>query len=120
MNAQVKERWLAALRSGKYKQTKGALNRGDNHYCCLGVLCELAIEEGVVLGWVDTVGKTLDKSLGIISVVGGDVESAILPKAVVEWAGLPESNPTAGECLAEANDYGRDFNYIADLIERYL
>ena len=31
------QRWLAALRSGKYRQGKGTLKYGAN-YCCLGVL----------------------------------------------------------------------------------
>src|SRR3990167_9242979 len=38
-------KWIAALRSGKYKQGKGALHQVDrsryHKYCCLGVLCEV-------------------------------------------------------------------------------
>jgi hypothetical protein len=45
MNAQVKAEWVAALRSGKYQQGKGALKRkkrnGVIHHCCLGVLLEV-------------------------------------------------------------------------------
>jgi hypothetical protein len=40
--------WLDALRSGKYEQTTGQLER-DGKYCCLGVYCvvhELTIENG--------------------------------------------------------------------------
>lgn len=34
--------WLAALRSGEYKQTKGILvNTTENSYCCLGVLLKV-------------------------------------------------------------------------------
>jgi hypothetical protein len=40
MNPEVKARWVAALRSGEYKQGKGAL-RLNNKFCCLGVLCDL-------------------------------------------------------------------------------
>jgi hypothetical protein len=36
--------WLAALRSGKYKQAKGTL-QNENGYCCLGVACEILIPE---------------------------------------------------------------------------
>lgn len=36
----LKKRWVAALRSGKYKQGKGTLLAGGK-YCCLGVLCEI-------------------------------------------------------------------------------
>jgi hypothetical protein len=34
------EEWALALESGKYEQGTGCLKR-DNHYCCLGVLCDL-------------------------------------------------------------------------------
>jgi hypothetical protein len=47
-------RWLAALRSGKYKQAKGALllkdAEGNKSYCCLGVACDIqGIEEELLL-----------------------------------------------------------------------
>ncbi len=35
------ERWIKALRSGRYKQATGALHKKNNKYCCLGVLCKL-------------------------------------------------------------------------------
>lgn len=38
-------RWVAALRSGKYKQGRLMLREdaeGTSNYCCLGVLCEIA------------------------------------------------------------------------------
>jgi len=40
MTAEMKAKWLEALRSGKYQQGKNFLREGDR-YCCLGVLCEL-------------------------------------------------------------------------------
>lgn len=49
MNPELKEKWIAALRSGEYKQTKGRLMRrwkkqnGEGYnYCCLGVLETIA------------------------------------------------------------------------------
>ena len=51
MDYKVMKKWVAALRSGKYKQTNGQLGRGklnENCYtvepksfCCLGVLCHV-------------------------------------------------------------------------------
>lgn len=35
-----RQKWIAALRSGKYKKGINALHRG-NRYCCLGVACKL-------------------------------------------------------------------------------
>ena len=40
MDADLKAKWLEALRSGKYEQTQGTLRDGDA-FCCLGVLCDL-------------------------------------------------------------------------------
>jgi hypothetical protein len=36
----AKTKWVAALRSGKYRQGTGRLRTKDGGYCCLGVLCE--------------------------------------------------------------------------------
>ena len=50
MNKEVKQQWVAALRSGEYKQGKNALRRQyegeDAEFCCLGVLCDLAVKAG--------------------------------------------------------------------------
>ena len=56
MNRENMMKWIDALRSGKYKQSKGNLCRiidvkNDEYlYCCLGVLCETAIDCGVNVG----------------------------------------------------------------------
>lgn len=41
MDAELKAKWVAALRSGKYAQGRAHLNL-NGRYCCLGVLCEVA------------------------------------------------------------------------------
>ena len=41
MKAKVKARWVAALRSGDYKQGVCRLAT-DDKFCCFGVLCELS------------------------------------------------------------------------------
>lgn len=45
VNVKHIERWVVALRSGQYKQSKHALQGFDNGYCCLGVACKLFIPE---------------------------------------------------------------------------
>lgn len=40
MTPELKAKWIAALRSGQYKQGKGALCSKDT-FCCLGVLAEV-------------------------------------------------------------------------------
>ena len=37
-----KAKWLAALRSGEYKQGVETLYTNDDKYCCLGVACRVA------------------------------------------------------------------------------
>jgi hypothetical protein len=45
-------RWVDALRSGEFEQTQGQLGKvgqdGVKRYCCLGVACEVAAQEGVI------------------------------------------------------------------------
>lgn len=44
MKTSLAKRWSAALRSGKYKQTKyqlGKIIKGEEYNCCLGVLCRI-------------------------------------------------------------------------------
>jgi len=41
MDRNFKRRWLRALRSGKFKQTRKRL-KGPRGFCCLGVACEIA------------------------------------------------------------------------------
>lgn len=36
-----KAKWVEALRSGAYTQTKGRLRSPENGFCCLGVACDL-------------------------------------------------------------------------------
>lgn len=38
----LRKKWVAALRSRKFKQTTGTLRNCCNEYCCLGVLCAVA------------------------------------------------------------------------------
>jgi hypothetical protein len=41
MNAEIKAKWLEALRSGRYPQGRKALRDEHDQYCCLGVLCDV-------------------------------------------------------------------------------
>lgn len=116
MNQEIKQKWLAALRSGEYKQGRGCLKR-DNRYCCLGVLCDLyAKEKG--LEWE---GSTIIPS----------ESSYYLPRTVSIWAGIENGvdnwngNPVveyrkSEKSLAALNDDKLDFNKIADVIEKSL
>jgi hypothetical protein len=84
MNPEIKEQWVRALRSGQYTQGKDALKisyAGKDSYCCLGVLCDIAVKSGAV----DEPVKLADGWA-----YGDDHDSSwsSLPRKVVEWAGL--------------------------------
>ena len=119
MNADVKAVWTAALRSGMWKQGKGILARvrdGDVEYCCLGVLCELAAQSGIIPKGLESVRP----GDGELITYGG--HGSWLPDPVRWWAGLGSPNPKLGDACASAwNDKkGATFSEIADLIDEHL
>ena len=111
MNQQIKEKWLNALRSGEYSQTRGFL-RTIEGFCCLGVLCDLYAKE-TGTEWKDNYDFANSSFLG---------ELATLPEKVMKWSGLKEPNPYSENwgSLASLNDEGKEFTKIADVIEKYL
>jgi hypothetical protein len=117
MNQYVKQKWITALRSGEYMQTRGRLRYGDS-YCCLGVLTDLYDKEiRSKSGWSekDVLGSHC-------YIAYGTVTEAYLPQCVMQWAGLKEENPYVGDYrLAFLNDYEElDFKQQADIIEEKL
>lgn len=138
MDPKVKSLWTAALRSGEYQQAKGYL-RTDDGYCCLGVLCDIAVKNGVIPEpkRVDNVAADSVLSNDDLPVYfyGGDSDSSYLtlPEAVQHWAGLRDYNPAVRVIdeeglpgveswrqapLSELNDaMSFDFSKIADHIE---
>lgn len=118
MDAGIKARWIAALRSGEYEQAYGQL-RSNKGYCCLGVLSEIAVDAGVITK------ERIDTGDGWTEAYGNG-SSGYLPSLVRDWAGLPDTNPLVqadgrGQSLAWVNDHsGKTFTQIADLIEEHL
>lgn len=114
MRADVKAQWTAALRSGEYRQGSGTLhNHANNSFCCLGVLCALAVKAGVTT-------RSEKPDVHGYSYGPGE-EVTYLPHVVMEWAGLDSFTPKAdGKELAILNDSGKTFAEIADIIDRDL
>ena len=116
MNKKVKQKWIAALESGDYKQGKNFL-KNKNKFCCLGVLCDLYAKETGKGKWNNRNRFTDEKD---------DIgDSQTLTLGVMEWAGLDEANPSFKldddiTSLANENDKGRSFKHIAVLIEENL
>lgn len=115
MNPEVKEKWVAALESGEYKQGKQALKTVEG-FCCLGVLCDIHAKE--------TGGEwenNRDLRIGTSDASYLSCEAS-LPQVVVAWAGLNSANPVVGgDYLAELNDRTDiGFKGIAAIIKEKL
>ena len=94
MNNEIAERWIAALRSGKYKQGVNWLRR-DNKFCCLGVLC-------------DIMGEKWDAD---------SCHEISLPENIRVQAELKKNFVAS---LIWLNDTGKSFSEIADSIDEEL
>lgn len=116
MNPIIKAKWVEALRSGEYKQGQAALRHAD-HFCCLGVLCDLHSKE---TGYKWTRPSNSDPDTDVMYYQG---QSGMPPEVVTEWAELVDMNVLiAGEVqsLDGHNDAGVKFDQIAKAIEEQL
>lgn len=103
-------KWVKALRSGKYKQGKHFLRRGDE-YCCLGVLCEITKTSRRM-----RYGKLYEYK-GNAIVIPHSVRGRVGMNTL--YGRLPRARK-AGEDLAQLNDSGKySFKQIARIIEKY-
>lgn len=120
----IKERALelvAALRSGKYKQTKGYLHT-DKGFCCLGVATDLA---GVTWKVVGQAGNEQEHAY----YYAANRDVYLMSPEVMEYFGFwcDEGRRRDGKpividgngysALTDANDSGVSFEKIADYIE---
>ena len=105
------KRWLEALRSGEYRQTRGYLHTA-NGFCCLGVGCQLFKPDDIEAVEAEGYGVQTFKY---------DQNIAAGPNFVVEALGLygdlGNRNDGIGPSLAGLNDDGIPFDEIADVIE---
>src|SRR5438093_12569523 len=100
MNPKIKQDWIERLRSGLYAQGQRRLRRdtiSEPKHCCLGVLCELAVEAGVISPSI---------VYGSSDVTAYGHEPYFLPKQVQEWAGIADE---------ECSLYGGDFAHQKSL-----
>lgn len=99
--------WLAALRSGEYRQATGALQDDcTGGFCCLGVLCDVAMKRHPELGmrW------------GFENFTEADSCVKYAPPS--PFTGALGNLGVCIAALAEMNDRdGKSFSEIADFIE---
>jgi len=116
--AEHRQKWVDALKSGKYEQGKDMLRDGDK-FCCLGVACDIS---GLGV-WTESTGRDENGKVtqDYAYVVNGRQSWGLLPREVRDWLGLKYSD--AGymhgvrKLLCKANDDGFDFNAIVGIIE---
>lgn len=112
MKHDIKQKWIAALRSGEYKQTTGKLIRIVNEkpcFCGIGVLCDMYLKE-INTTWDDDVyGNDCPENPFLFWTY------TFLPEVVSKWAGLEIKDQAK---LAILNDRERyTFEQLADHIE---
>jgi hypothetical protein len=113
MKKEYADKWVAALRSGKYVQGKAALKQaydGGVKHCCLGVLCE-------VMGTKQTPPPVNGSNFKF------EGEIAYLPDSVVREAGLKSVSPNFASGVMNDISWMNDarsvkFPELADLIEQ--
>lgn len=126
MRQDIAELWTDALRSGEFTQTKGYLNVLDGTYnvragqCCLGVLCELAVNAGATRYHDEELHKGMR-----VRIYGANGAYKVLPEDVVAWAGMRSAQGviSAGKVsthLASLNDNGATFEEIANAIDSHV
>jgi hypothetical protein len=114
-NKENLRKWVAALRSGEFKQDRGRLHTVDREtgevgYCCLGVACEIAERNGVIQPPEDSSLPEWEPAWRTDS---------LLTRTFMRWLGVDSNNPyLSGTSAASWNDReGASFAKIADLIE---
>jgi hypothetical protein len=105
MKKEIKNKWIAALRSEKYQQTQGVLHDREG-FCCLGVLCDISGLDT----WRDN-----DDGLGCYSFRDHFDE---LPPEMYMFSGLTVKDSST---LIKMNDVDEaSFEKIATYIEKEL
>lgn len=113
-DTELTRRWIAALRSGKYKQGRHYLRSKTDHFCCLGVLCDLYYPDGWEDADVDN-KRSWYRFRGLTTLRAAEI---IPPKEVANAVGMCLYEYRE---LAEMNDeYCDSFEEIADAIEEMI
>lgn len=112
MQKELKNKWISALRSGRYRQGDTYLRSDSNDYCCLGVLlCASGFrwKRSDVGGYLN--GKHDDSH-------GGSDNHTELTAAQLKRFGISGAQMETLMCMNDNSK--KSFKEIADYIEREL
>jgi hypothetical protein len=107
MDANIKQKWVEALRSGEYKQAQYGLKR-QGGFCCLGVLCDLH----------DNTKWENDEDGYSFYQIGDEIQSTWLPESLEKELAIPSSELSNLVTMNDADN--KTFAEIADYIEQKL
>lgn len=114
MDAKLKKRWIAALRSGRYKQGRGFLKTGATR-CCLGVLADI---KGVV--WRKNQPYFKGEAVGLYAEEQGLLSPAFCGISKETQLTLADLNDGPRFPGTVTRDKPWSFKQIADYIEKRL
>lgn len=103
MNVKFIRAWIAALRSGEYRQSAGAHRQHDGSYCALGCAYALRADQ-----------KWTENRMMQMFIAG---HGGIVPDEVQADTGLSRSELFR---IVDMNDDGQSFAQIADYLEAKL
>lgn len=120
------DKWLVALRSGKYEQGTNALRDAKDGFCCLGVACDLLAKEGKGVWIPDTVDGGPSSAVtgyhfrlrGGRRIVNGLMPPSLARKLKLHLKTEPKDSTEI--ILASYNDASMPFSQIADFIEKQV
>lgn len=99
MTADEKARWVAALRSGKYRQGRGVLGNAGTGYCCLAVYCLVngISFDAAACGYTDTRGLSAAiRRYHAVDLVRMNDHLRLPFPVIADWieANVPAEDPT--------------------------
>ncbi len=111
--------WADELESGRHEQGHEYLMDRNGKKCCLGVLCQMAVEAHVI-------PRPIEDESGATA-FGEDGDIHVLPEAVRQWAdmrshaGRLDKSDDGGfkDSLIRKNDHGSTFPEIAAIIREH-
>lgn len=111
MNREIMYRWVAYLEDGTRIQGTGELRGATGAQCCLDVLCEIAVEDGIIDPPTQEFPEEEYWYRGVFDDDTPDFrhewsETSVLPEVVWKWAGLEESNPYVIVPVSFIEEYG--------------